>query len=65
MKGYNQYMEFNFLLCVKIMHLIDRTDLFKISNLVLGGEATVTDLYSSLEGHRERESDREIEREDQ
>jgi hypothetical protein len=27
-------MEFNFLFCVKILHLIDRADLFKISNLV-------------------------------
>jgi hypothetical protein len=34
----NRYMEFNFLLDVKIIHLIDRTDLFKISNLVLGEE---------------------------
>jgi hypothetical protein len=42
-------MEFDLLLGVKIIHLIDRTDLFKISNLVLGGEAIVTDLYSSLE----------------
>jgi hypothetical protein len=47
------------------MHLIDRSDLFKISNLVFGGEAIVMDLYSSLEGQRGRESDGEIEREDQ
>jgi hypothetical protein len=47
---YNRYMESNLLLDVKIIHWIDRTDLFKISNLVLGGEATVTDLCSSLEG---------------
>jgi hypothetical protein len=48
---YSLYMEFNFffLLCVKCIHLIDMTDLFKISNLVVGGEAIVTDLYSSLE----------------
>jgi len=31
----------------------------------LGGMAIVTDLYSSLEGERERQSDREIERKDQ
>jgi hypothetical protein len=37
--------------------LIDRTDLFKISNLVLGGEGIATD--------RERERERVIEREDQ
>jgi hypothetical protein len=54
-------MEFNFLLVAKIIHLVDRTDLFKISNVVLGGEGIVTDLYSSLEGQRERV----IEREDQ
>jgi hypothetical protein len=48
-------MEFNFLLGV----MIDRADLFKISNLVLVGEVIVTDLYSSLEGYRV------IEREDQ
>jgi hypothetical protein len=46
-------MEFIFLLGVKIIHLIDRTDLFTISNLVFGGEATVTDLYSSLEEQRQ------------
>jgi hypothetical protein len=39
----------------KIIHLINRTDLFKISNLVLGGEAIVTNLYSSLEKQSERE----------
>jgi hypothetical protein len=38
---------------VKIIHLIVRTDLFTINNIVLGGEAIVTDLYSSLEGQRE------------
>jgi hypothetical protein len=43
-------MEFDFLLAIiKVMHFIDRTDLFKISNLVLGGEGIVTYLYSSLE----------------
>jgi hypothetical protein len=51
------------LLGVKVIHLIDRTDLFKISNLVLGGEVTVMDMYSSLEGEIEWQSDREIGRE--
>ena len=37
------------LLGVKIIHLVDLTDLFKISNLILGGKAIVTGLYSSLE----------------
>jgi hypothetical protein len=30
--------------------MLNRTDLFKISDLGLGGEAIVTGLYSSLEG---------------
>ena len=38
------------LLGVKIVHLVDRTDLFKISNLVYGGREIVTSLYSSVEG---------------
>ena len=38
------------LLGVKIVHLVDRTDLFKISNLVYDERETVTSLYSSLEG---------------
>jgi hypothetical protein len=43
-------MEFELLLEVKLIHMIDRTDLFKIGILVLGGQGIVTDLYSSLEG---------------
>jgi hypothetical protein len=60
-------MEFNFLLDVEVIYLIDRRDLFKISNLVSGGGMIVTDLHSSLEGERERgiERMREIEIEDQ
>jgi hypothetical protein len=61
---YNRYIELHFLLGVKIIHLIDRTDLCNISNLVLGGEV-VTDLYSSLEGQSDRKGDIEIEIEDQ
>jgi hypothetical protein len=53
--NYSRYMEFNFLLDVKVIYLIDRTDLFKISDLISGGEAIVTDLYSSLKEQRERE----------
>jgi hypothetical protein len=52
-------MEFNFLFGVKIIHLTDRTGLFKISNLVSGVEAIVTNLYHSLEEQRERERERE------
>ena len=44
------------LLVVKIVHLVDRTNLFKISNLVYGGSEIVTSLYSSLEGHRQLNS---------
>lgn len=43
------------LLGVKIMHLVGRTDLFKISNLDLGGKAIVTNLYSNIERERARE----------
>jgi hypothetical protein len=47
-------MEFlSLLLVVKIVHLIDRTDLFKISNLIYGGKEIVTSLYSSLQGQRQ------------
>jgi len=35
------------------MHLLDRTDLFKISNLFYGGGEIVTSLYSSVEGQRQ------------
>jgi hypothetical protein len=41
------------LLVVKIIHLVDRTDLFKISNLVYGGREILTSLYSSLQGQRQ------------
>ena len=50
------------LLSVKILHLVDGTDLFKISNLDLGGKTVVTSLYSSLES---TETERERERENQ
>ena len=41
------------LLGVKIIKLVDITDMFKISNLVYGGREILTSLYSSLEGQRE------------
>jgi hypothetical protein len=37
------------LLGVKIVHLVDRSDLFKISNLVYDGREIVRSLYSSLQ----------------
>jgi hypothetical protein len=44
---YNRYMELSRLLGVKILHLVDRTDLYKITNLVYVGIESVTSLYSS------------------
>jgi len=38
------------LLGVKIVYLVDRSDLFKISNLVYDGRETVRSLYKSLQG---------------
>ena len=52
---YSRSFSFSFLLDLKIIHLIDGTDLFKIGNLVSGRKAIVTSLYCSLEGQRERE----------
>jgi len=49
-----------YLLGVKIVHLIDMTGLFKISNLVLGGKEIVTSLYSSLEGKRQRQREKKV-----
>jgi hypothetical protein len=43
------------LLSVQIIRLVDRTDLFKISNLVESGEEILTSQYSSLERQRQRE----------
>ena len=43
-------MELSHVLGVKIVHLVDRTDLFKISNLVYGGREIVLSVYSSLQG---------------
>jgi hypothetical protein len=38
------------LLGVKIVYLVDRSDLFKISNLVYYGREIVRSLYCSLQG---------------
>ena len=40
------------LLRVKIVHLVDRSDLFKISNLVYDGREIVKSLYCILQGQR-------------
>ena len=47
----------NILLGVKVVHLIIATDLFKISNSIIGGKALVTCSYSSLQ--RQRQIERE------
>jgi len=51
-------MELSHLLCVKIVHLVDQTDLFKISKLVCGGSEIVLRVYSSLQGQRQTVYDR-------
>jgi hypothetical protein len=51
----NVIFSLNFLLVIKIIHLIDRTDLFKIGNLVLDGKEILTSLYSRLKTQRERD----------
>jgi hypothetical protein len=50
-KIYNRYIIWSVrtLLGVKIVQLVDRTDLFKISNFVCGAKGTVTRLHSSVE----------------
>jgi len=40
------------LLSVKIVHIVDRSDLFKISNLVYDGREFVRSPFSSLQGQR-------------
>jgi hypothetical protein len=50
---YNRYIELSPLFGVKIEHLVDRTDLFKISNLVYCGREIVTRLFNSLQGQRQ------------
>jgi len=40
-------MWFSSLFAVKMMHLADRTDLLKISNLIYGREKIVRSLYST------------------
>ena len=49
-------MELSHLFGVIIVHLVDRTNLFKISNLVVDGKEIVTCLYGSLQGQRQLDS---------
>ena len=43
-------MEFKSIIRCQIVHLVDRSDLFKIGNLVCNGRGTVRSLYCSLQG---------------
>jgi hypothetical protein len=51
-------MELSHLFGVKIVHLVDRTDLFKISKSVYDGSEIVFRVYSSLQGQRQTVYDR-------
>jgi hypothetical protein len=42
-------VELSRVLGVTVVHLVDQTDLFKISNLVYGGREIVLSMYSSLQ----------------
>ena len=43
-------MEFKSIIRCQIVHLVDRSDLFKVSNLVCDGRDTVRSVYCSLQG---------------
>ena len=49
-RSYNRYVEFKSIIRCQIVHLVDRSDLFKISNSVCNGMETVRSLYCSLQG---------------
>jgi len=49
-KVYNRYVEFKSIIRCQIVHLVDRSDLFKISNLAYNVRKTVRSLYCSLQG---------------
>jgi hypothetical protein len=42
-------MEFKSIIRCQIVHLVDRSDMFKISNLVHDGKESVRSLYCSLQ----------------
>jgi len=50
---YNRYLDYVFFVGVKIVYLVDRTDLYKISKLFYGDKGIVTCLYSILQGQRQ------------
>jgi hypothetical protein len=49
LKVYNRYVEFKSIIRYQIVHLVDSSDLFKISNLVYNGREIVKSLYYSLQ----------------
>ena len=49
-------MEFKSITGCQIVHLVDRSDLFKISNLVYNGRKTVRSLYCSLQGQTDKQT---------
>jgi hypothetical protein len=51
---YNRYVEFKSIVRCQTVHLVDRSDLFKISNFVYNGRETVRSLYCSLQGQTDR-----------
>ena len=48
--NYNMYMGFKSFINANIVHLVDRSDLFKIINLVWMAGRNVRSLYCSLQG---------------
>jgi hypothetical protein len=50
---YNRFTSFRSFIRRKIIQFVDRTDLFKVSNLVYGGREIVMSLRSSLQGQRQ------------
>jgi hypothetical protein len=51
---YNRYVEFKSIIICQVVHLVDRPDLFKFSNLVYNRTETVRILYCSLQGQIDR-----------
>jgi hypothetical protein len=49
LKVCNRYVEFKSIIRYQIVHLVDRSDLLKISSLVYNGRETVKSLYCRLE----------------
>jgi hypothetical protein len=48
--GYNRYVDFKSIIRCQTVRLVNRSDLFEISNLIYNGRETVRSLYCSLQG---------------